>query len=697
MNERRLPEDWSPKDQLQAFTFCFPEDWPLDTKDISVASIMEQDEWQGKLEQAIRLGRTQGYLTHEDLAENIGVRPSHDVFEHFIFQVRLEGIEIYQNEEDVPEEVMDGKGDADTDLPVKEGKPEAEGETEVFEANTEGLGGVDNVRLYMGDMGRIPLLTRQEEVKLAHQIEEGTFDIMRPLSACPLSLASLYQRLDTVKAKEGRLDEIVESLTSAAPEWMSITAAGDIELDNDGLLRASGAGRARAAEEGLLDEEEDEEEEEETAGKVQERLEASRQAAAEALEKLRPKVKKFLAKAKKKEYGTKEYDKLRDQITEEILGIRFATPLILGLQKELGAVSIRIRGHESRIMHLCTKVAKMPRNRFLQTFQEKASDPKWLSGELRATKDEKLKEALRGVADEVREHQEALAQIEEEVGMPFLAFKELHRRLVSGEQRTRTAKKGMVVANLRLVISIAKKYTNKGLTFLDLIQEGNLGLMRAVDKFDYRRGFKFSTYATWWIRQAITRSLADQSRLIRRPVHLHDLYNKARRCISQYQQQHGRNPPESYIAQECGLPEEKVRILMRTAQEPLSLSTPVGEEKNDSTLGDFIEDHAAVAPLELTARQQLEQCINAAKEVLNDRERKVLLMRYGSSKSSDSELGQSEQTLEDIGKAFDVTRERIRQIEAKALRKIRLSPQAAALRSFLDREPPPEREEPSKP
>jgi RNA polymerase primary sigma factor len=546
----------------------------LDTKDISVASIMEQEEWQGKLERAIQLGKGQGYLTHDELIEHVGVRPNQDVFEHFVQVIRQEGIEVYQNEEDVPEEVIEGKPEAEGDLPPKDDKTDSE--NEVFEAGTEGLGGVDNVRLYMGDMGKIPLLTRQEEVKLARQIEEGTFDIMRPLSACPFSLASLYARLDVVQAKEGRLDDLVESLTSAEPEWLSISAAGDVELDADGLLKASGAGRARAAEEGTL-EEEDVESEEETAGKVQERLEASRQAAADALETLRPKVKKFLAKAKKKEYGTPEYDKLRDQITEAMLGIRFATPLILGLQKELSDISATIRGHESAVRTLCVKHAKMPNNRFLQTFPSKASDPKWLSNELRATKDEHLKEALKKVADDVRRHQEALAEIEEKVGMPFVAFKDLHRRLVTGEHKTRAAKKDMVVANLRLVISIAKKYNGKGLNFLDLIQEGNLGLMRAVDKFDYRRGFKFSTYATWWIRQAITRSLADQSRLIRRPVHLHDLYNKARRCISQYQQIHGRNPSEAYIAQECGLPEEKVRTLMRTAQEPLSLSTPVGE------------------------------------------------------------------------------------------------------------------------
>ncbi len=614
-----------------------------------------------------------------------------------------------------------------------------------------GLTDADPVRMYLGEMGRTQLLSREREITIARQIEEGVFAVTKAVSACPSSLAKIYVRLDAAIQGNGvRMDEVVESLTTADPEWLSVSSTGVIHLDTAGLLRASGAAdqgrgtgdRAKSAfrplpvsltppsqativqDPAVQDpaaqsaEEPPDVSADVESSSAHERLEAARQAAVDHLQALRPRVERYLHQvgfgdpaATPDLYESKSAIKARETIVKAMLEVRFATPLVKDLHQDLADLSRSLRELEREIMALVVTTANLPRSRFLHTFPPAATDSGWIGREIRAAA-APLKDDLKRVAPQVRQLQLRLETLVLSSGMPFPAFKELYRKLSSGHVRATTAKKHMTVANLRLVVSIAKKYTNRGMPMLDLIQEGNIGLMRAVEKFDYRRGFKFSTYATWWIRQSITRAVADQSRLIRRPVHLHDLYNRVRRYMSHYQQVHGRHPSEEIIAAGLDMTEDKVRMLLRTAQDPCSLNEPVGKEK-DSSLGDFIEDQAAVMPLDDATRLEVKRAIREAVCMLNPRERRVLELRHGkfedeptgpdslpaaslaqrnartdamvASGAMDIAKKDNDKTLEEIGQEFQVTRERIRQIEAKALRKLRHSGLSPVLRSFFDR------------
>lgn len=638
-------------------------------KETATASILDQTQLQGKIEHLAVLGRERGFLLHADLAEE-GVAPFHPGFEYLVTALRALDVSVYTETADVPAALLVEEPEAEPEIVGLDTEVEAVGglrrdpveaaepEEERFAADDSHSSGVDPVRMYLSEMGKVPLLSRDQEVAIARRIEDGRLSSLRALMGCPAVLRHVFVRLTQADAGEIRLDELVESLAGAPAEVVPVaedeTVPGASE-DGDAVEEVS------------------------VQAGIQERLEANRQLARDRLDAVRGKVKTFLRRNEKGERDGEAFERLRAGIIAEIEDVRFAQTIITEIEDYATNLSQRIRTEEREILALAVTRARLPRSRFLQTFPPRASDRNWISQELRTTKDAGLKDRLREVAPSVKAHQEALATLETEVGLSVQDFKEIHRKMVLGATQAQRAKRDMTEANLRLVVSIAKKYANRGLQLLDLIQEGNVGLMRAVDKFDYRRGFKFSTYATWWIRQGITRALADQGRLIRLPVHLIETYNRIRRRINEYTQEFGRPPSEQEIAAHCDVAVDKVRSLIKIAKDPFSLDAPVGED-SDSTLSDFVEDHAIESPMEQSAKIQLDGLLKEVMEMLNPREQEVLRLRFGLNASGDM-------TLEEIGKQFAVTRERIRQIEAKALRKIRQSGHAPALMSYFERAP----------
>ena len=509
----------------------------------------------------------------------------------------------------------------------------------------------DPVRMYMREMGTVGLLTREDEIVIAKRIEEGLKHMIQAISACPVIISSILGLVEKVARDELRIDEIVDGFIE--PEGVPVVA-----------------------EVGVVDEPADTEAE---SAEESEAIAAANLAKlkVDALERFMIIHDLFLKIGKcyeKHGYCSKPYNKLQEQISAELTQFRFSAKQVDALCDIMRRLVEDVRSHERVIQELCVTKSRMPRQHFISAFTENRERLDWVAREVAAKKP--YSETLSRYGAAIVERQQKMLDLEKSVGIPIADLKEINKQMTNGEAKARRAKRDMIQANLRLVISIAKKYTNRGLQFLDLIQEGNIGLMKAVDKFEYRRGYKFSTYATWWIRQAITRSIADQARTIRIPVHMIETINKMNRISRQILQETGLEADAATMAIKMEMPEDKIRKILKIAKEPISMETPVGDD-DDSHLGDFIEDMNTLAPIEAAVYDSLRNITKDILDSLTPREAKVLRMRFGIEMNTDH-------TLEEVGKQFDVTRERIRQIEAKALRKLRHPSRSDKLKSFLD-------------
>jgi RNA polymerase primary sigma factor len=597
---------------------------------------MDQDQ-QSRLKELIAKGKEQGFLTYTEVNDHLPegiVEP--EQIEDIIRMINDMGIKVHES---APTESAEILSDTETE-PDEDAAEEAA--AALASLDSEFGRTTDPVRMYMREMGTVELLTREGEIKIARRIENGLNQAMSSLARYPDTMRMIFDRYNEVREDEAKLSDLMVGFVDLTedPNSIPLPAAAQVsDDDDDAAVEDTGPDPEEAAKRFTT------------------------------IERAFNRAMNCVAKG-----DVKGYERNINRAVSDLMEIKLLPLFIDRLSLNLKDVINRIRTNERTILDICVKQANMPRRTFIETFKANETNLNWIDNHLKSG--EKYARTLESCKEEILRYQKRLKNIEKASNLSIGEIKEINRKMSIGEAKARRAKKEMIEANLRLVISIAKKYTNRGLQFLDLIQEGNIGLMKAVDKFEYRRGYKFSTYATWWIRQAITRSIADQARTIRIPVHMIETINKLNRISRQMLQELGRDPQPEELAERMDLPEDKVRKVLKISKEPISMATPIGDDE-DSNLGDFIEDTNVLLPADTATNAGLSESTREILSSLTPREAKVLRMRFGIDMNTDH-------TLEEVGKQFDVTRERIRQIEAKALRKLRHPSRSEQLRSFID-------------
>jgi RNA polymerase primary sigma factor len=599
-----------------------------------------------RLKTLIVLGKERGYLTYAEINDHLpdDILDAEQI-EGIISMIGDMGIQVYDEAPDAETLLM---SESTPSVPAEDVEEEAEAAASTLDSEFGRT--TDPVRMYMREMGSVELLTREGEIEIAKRIEEGLKHMILAISACPMTVTQILDLADKISKDELKIDDVVDGLLDFNEQLSQIEdASEEIEDDED------------EADPGVVE---------------SENLERLKVAALDRFGTIRRLFARMLAVLTKDGHKAPKYLDLQKKISAELMQIRFSARMVEKLCDQVRTEVDNIRQHERKIQDLVVNKGGMPRPDFIKAFPANETSLRWIDREVSAH--HPYSEHLAKYRQAIVEQQQKLLDLQTRVMIPLKDLKEINKQMSTGEAKARKAKREMTEANLRLVISIAKKYTNRGLQFLDLIQEGNIGLMKAVDKFEYRRGYKFSTYATWWIRQAITRSIADQARTIRIPVHMIETINKMNRISRQILQETGQEPDPATLAVKMEMPEEKIRKILKISKEPISMETPIGDD-DDSHLGDFIEDQSTVAPSEAAVNASLRDVCKDILDTLTPREAKVLRMRFGIEMNTDH-------TLEEVGKQFDVTRERIRQIEAKALRKLRHPSRSEKLRSFLEGE-----------
>ena len=611
----------------------------------------DREATRNKLKQLIKLGKERGFLTYAEINDHLPEDViDAEAIESIITTFNDMGIAVYDQAPDAETLLMNDN----TPIATSDEDAEEEAEAALSTVDSEFGRTTDPVRMYMREMGSVELLTREGEIEIAKRIEDGLKHMVTAISACPTTISEILANAEKIRTGTMRIDEVVDGLidpNAEEPDFRAVAAAAaEADFDDDGDEDGDPGGAASA------------------------RLEELKSLALVKLDGISSWFDRMRGAYEKEGYKSKSYLKAQAEIQEELMTIRFTAKMVERLCDTLRNQVEEVRSLERAIGDISVNKVGMLRERFISTFPGNETNLKWVEAELATSP--AYADILRRNIPAIQDLQQKLIDLQARVVLPLGDLKEINKQMATGEAKARKAKREMTEANLRLVISIAKKYTNRGLQFLDLIQEGNIGLMKAVDKFEYRRGYKFSTYATWWIRQAITRSIADQARTIRIPVHMIETINKMNRISRQILQETGAEPDPATLAIKMEMPEDKIRKILKIAKEPISMETPIGDD-DDSHLGDFIEDTATLAPSDAALHGSMRDVVKEVLDSLTPREAKVLRMRFGIEMSTDH-------TLEEVGKQFDVTRERIRQIEAKALRKLRHPSRADKLKSFLE-------------